>query len=444
MTDQLPVYATACIILGLGLCQLLRKRHDPFEPIWLFLAGYLQIYVIQAISYRDYALRARGIDVVTTANVRALWALGLFLVVYLSGLGRVFASWLPRAPERWSRGLALGLAPPLLVWGAVCSGLLLSGPRQEVMTEEENLLRQFPVFMLEAGVLLIVTGRQRERQSTALSVVGLATSLSYMIVWTFNGKRSHALVGLLASVCAWYLPRLRRPSLPMLGVTGLACAMVVSLALGWRSNYRYERSPAGFVQYLSEFDPAAILVNLNMKEREEVDPDFKPQESKETEEYGGFLLMVDTVPEKSGHDYGASYLRIFTTYIPRILWPDKPLYGREEWISAWIAGSEMKRDRTFSGPSIGILGAAQLNGGATGTAILMTVAALVLRTAYEYFRRYADCPWAQVWWSMTFFNAWMMVATDDPLVFFYYMYGHTILPPMAFLWLANRLGGRGG
>ena len=77
---------------------------------------------------------------------------------------------------------------------------------------------------------------------------------------------------------------------------------------------------------------------------------------------------MDTVPEKSAYDYGENYLRVFSTFIPRIIWPTKPLFGRSKWISAWIAGSEMERDEDFTGPAIGILGATQLNGGALGTA----------------------------------------------------------------------------
>ena len=77
--------------------------------------------------------------------------------------------------------------------------------------------------------------------------------------------------------------------------------------------------------------------------------------SHETTEYGGFLLMMDTVPEKSEYDYGMNYCRIVSTYIPRIVWPTKPLFGRSQWVSAWIAGSELERDEEFTGPAIGIL-----------------------------------------------------------------------------------------
>ena len=35
-----------------------------------------------------------------------------------------------------------------------------------------------------------------------------------------------------------------------------------------------------------------------------------------------------------------------------------------------------------------------------------------------------------------------MTVNDDPLVWFYYIYGHTTLPPMAALWVYLRLNDR--
>ena len=104
----------------------------------------------------------------------------------------------------------------------------------------------------------------------------------------------------------------------------------------------------------------------------------------------------------------------FSTFIPRIVWPTKPIYGRSQWVSAWIAGSEMERDEDFTGPAIGILGATQLNGGAIGTLIVLACVATLLSTAYAYFSLYAAVPWAQFWWAITYYNAWFMVVNDDP------------------------------
>ena len=99
MFDPYTVYATAAVIGLLVLSQVFRKVFDPFEPVWLFLVGYVQVYVIQALSYREYALRVRGPDLVAAANLRAFWALVFFLAVYYSGLGKRVARKLPRPPH---------------------------------------------------------------------------------------------------------------------------------------------------------------------------------------------------------------------------------------------------------------------------------------------------------------------------------------------------------
>lgn len=438
--DLFLTCVTAAIMCGLVVWNLPRKSFDPFAPLWLFLVGYAQVYVVQAISYREYALRARGEALVTEANLRALWALAWFLAVYFSGLGKRLAGWLPKAPTGWSPGLVAGMAPGLIAWGLICAGVAL---RDFEVSQEENIWRQFPLMMLIAGVLLLVGGRQPGSQRPLQTIAGALVIAAYALIWMLNGRRSHALIGVLVGVCAWYLPRLRRPNSLVLAMTAVVCALAVSLALAWRTNTRYEPTPTGFIRFVTEFDPSSILVNLNLREADAETNTSGVQQSKETEEYGGFLLMMHAVPELSGFDFGASYLRMFSTYIPRLLWPDKPIFGRDAWISAWKAGSEFKREDTFTGPAIGILGAAQLNGGAIGTLLVMGLAALMLRTAYDYYRYHAHTPWAQAWWALTYYNAWLMTVNDDPLVWYYYIYGYTTLPLFAGLWLFLKLKGPG-
>ena len=99
----------------------------------------------------------------------------------------------------------------------------------------------------------------------------------------------------------------------------------------------------------------------------------------------------------------------------------------------------MKRDEDFAGPSISILGATQLNGGVTGTLIVFAVVATLFRLSYEYFRLHADVPWVQVWWALTYYNAWFAVVADDPANWFYYNYGFTCLPMLTALWIINAL-----
>jgi hypothetical protein len=114
------------------------------------------------------------------------------------------------------------------------------------------------------------------------------------------------------------------------------------------------------------------------------------------------------------------------------------LFGRSKWISAWMAGSEMERADDFAGPAIGLLGATQLNGGALGTFIVLGTIAFTMRSAYEYLRLYPGVPWVQFFWAITYYNAWFLVVTDDPLVWFYYNWGFTAMPVVVLSWWWNR------
>ena len=441
--DELTwVYGTASLIVGTFVVQVMTRKFDPFAPVWLFLVGYTQIYVIQALSYHEWAVQTRGVDLVHAANFRAFWALTLFLTVYFGGPHRLLAGLLPRPPGRWSTPSVLMLCPFLIVWGLLCARVLLQGGEDVSTTSAEAaLFLSFPMVMLVAGALLIVTGRQPSKPRPVFTAAGLAIVAGYLVIWMFNGKRSHSLVSVLVGVCSFYLPRLKRPSFPVLLATALAGMMAVGVSIGWRlyaNRTGSHGSFSKFVDFVATFDPETVLESINLKER-----DAKPggRVTYETEEYGGFLLMMATVPEKSDHDHGLNYLRVFSTYIPRVVWADKPVYGRDLWIAAWVAGSEMKRESNFTGPAIGILGATQLNGGAVGTAIVLGVVALVLSTSYGYFRLYPESIWLQVTWPLWYYNAWFMTVNDDPCNWFYYNFGFTTLPTLALLWVVNKSGG---
>lgn len=434
--EVLPAYGTAAVIILVFLAHLVSRRFDPFAPVWMFLVGYVQVYVFQAINYHDWAMEARGPQIVMTANLRALWALVWFMVVYHCGLSKQIAKVMPKPPTRWSVGMVCAMVPVLVAWGAVGAGLLLRGGSGEV-TPEGALLASFPFVMMVAAVLLIVTGRSGGNNRPMFTVLGILIGAFYVMIWMFNGKRSHSLMGVLVTVCIFYITKLRRPSWPVLISTAFAGALAVSIAIGWRFERQHGRDASEFLSFLADFDFATILRNMNI----EGDDDSGRAVSHETEEIGGFLLMLTAVPAMSEYDYGASYLRIFSTFIPRIIWKSKPYFGREQWVNAWIAGSQYKRDSTFTGPAIGIHGATQLNGGAWATLIVFACVAIFLRTCYDYFQRFADVPWIQAWWAVFFFNAWFMVVNDDPLVWFYYNWGFTAMPFLGLLWIVNKMGG---
>jgi hypothetical protein len=438
--DQLYTIGTLLLMVLYFLSCVVRRRFDPFAPVWMLFIGYVQLYCIQAFSYREWAVQVRGEDVVAAANFRALWALALFLLVYHFGPGRWLVELIPRPPERWSSGMVVAVAPPLILWGLICAGVMIRGGGDgDSISPEESLFRSFPFVMLVAAIMLIVTGRDPDMPRPGLLIAGLFVAAAYVAIWMFNGKRSHSLLGILTTVCAYYITRYKRPSWGVILATLMSGALAVAISIGWRNNQNYDRSVGGFIQYLTEFNPAKVLESLNIADHEDSNPAIV--KSYESEEYGGYLLIFDTVPEKSDYDYGANYLRTFSTFIPRIIWPSKPIFGREQWIKAWIAGSEFERDESFSGPAIGLLAAAHLNGGVTGTIIVICVIACFWQACYAYFLRYMTVPWVKFWWSTFFFNAWFMVVNDDPMVWFYYNWGFTTMPIVVFLWGVNKFSG---
>jgi hypothetical protein len=435
MDDQQYVYAMIALIVLYFLGSVARRRFDPFAPVWLFLVGYVQVYVIQALSYREWAISVRGVELVTAANQRALWALVWFFFVYHFGGGRMIARRLPSPPRNWSN-LAVGLlSPVLIVWGLYCTGVFGGGlPTAETHNEADGLLRSFPYVLMVGSIMLVVAGRRRTAPQPVFLATGLFFAFSYIAIWMFNGKRSPALMGVLATVCAFYTTHLKRPSWGVLAATAFLGALVVAVAIGWRNDRTHDRSVGGYTQYLADFRFDTILESLNITDE---DADLATV-SYETEEYGGFLLMLDTVPMKSDYDMGANYIKVFSTFIPRILWHDKPIYGRKQWVDAWIAGSEIERNEEFASPAIGILGASQLNGGAIGTMLVLAAVALLQRGAYGYFRIHADVPWVQFFWAITYFNAWFMVVNDDPMVWFYFNWSFASLPALVILWFVNK------
>ena len=300
--------------------------------------------------------------------------------------------------------------------------------------------------MLVAAVLLIVTGRSGDRPRPFYTVAGPGRRLG--LHRHLDDPRQAVASALRGAGDPVRLLRVSREAAletrPRRDGGRGGDGRLAGDRLPWQPELRAQ--PLGVPRSTSPSSTSArTLVNLNVKTQHDEEVDLTPeQETHETEEYGGFLLMLDTVPGKSAYDYGASYIRLVSTYIPRLVWHDKPIFGREQWVNAWIAGSEFKRDSDFTGPAIGILGATQLNGGAWGTLIVLGIVAILLRTAYEYFRRYQSVPWVQAWWSLTFFNAWLMTVNDDPFVWFYYIYGHTTVPPLAFLWICLKYSSRAG
>ena len=76
----------------------------------------------------------------------------------------------------------------------------------ETVSAEGSLFRAFPFVMLVAAIMLLVTGRTKNPLSARICGRRPWGRGAYVIIWMFNGKRSHSLIGVLSTTCAFTSP----------------------------------------------------------------------------------------------------------------------------------------------------------------------------------------------------------------------------------------------
>ena len=229
-------------MVGTFAFQVLTEAVRPFRADLALLRGlHARIYVVQAISYHDWAVEGprRGAGLLD-GQLPGVLGPGVVPAGLSLGPGKAAGSAkvLPKAADAWSVAPVNLLCPlsDARSGASCCAGSILRGstPRTGPTSAEAALFMSFPLFLLVAGVLLIVTGRQPDKPRPAYTAAGVAIAASYMLIWMFNGKRSHSLIAVLAGVCSFYIPRFRRPSFPVLIMTAVMGLMAVGIAIGWR------------------------------------------------------------------------------------------------------------------------------------------------------------------------------------------------------------------
>ena len=155
-------HITAGVIVAYFAAHVVTRRFDPFAPTWLFLMGFTQIYVVQAIRYHEWGVGVRGKNLVASADLRA--APGPCSLVSSSSVtsaqgAKAISRVLPRPPRNWSSGLVAVVSPLLVLWGLFCAAVVIRSREPTADDGQPSFFSNFPFVMLVAGVLLIVTGR---------------------------------------------------------------------------------------------------------------------------------------------------------------------------------------------------------------------------------------------------------------------------------------------
>ena len=154
MDDLYPVFATAAVILVYFLFKAVNGSFDPFAPMWLFFVGYIHVYVVQALTYHEWAVGVRGKELVWAANLPALWALVWFLSFTICRSAGCWPRALPAAARDWSPRLVATISPPLLSGAFSARACWSARQSNEPTSNEVSLVAAFPFVMMVAAVLL--------------------------------------------------------------------------------------------------------------------------------------------------------------------------------------------------------------------------------------------------------------------------------------------------
>lgn len=361
------------------------ERRIPFlaDPMVLTCAFFSQFYVIGPLSlplFNWHLIVPLPIETVTRTMLLFLLLLGCFLVAYQSGLGPMIAEWLPDF-----RGGRLKLP------GRLAESVII-------------LLSAFGCFLYiyEAGGLAVVLGtgygllKSRGLYQLPFHTLILGT---IMMAWRLaDSPRVNKLdwgifVGLLLI------------ELPFYGIILGARSRLFFLFFGIYTVWTMRRGVTRRLKLATVPLLAALLVffavwgSVRAKPVEQIVQGTHNPTFSEQSPYMGYLfsvaepfavacMLTDLFPAVEPHRYGRTLLVTFVGFIPRSVWPDKPIVFAKE-VTRFTDGVFYRQNYGHS-LTVTFVGDFWVNGGWAGVVIGSLAFGVLLRMLAAYSARGMD------------------------------------------------------
>jgi len=390
------------VILGIS-----RGQMDIFEPIFLVCAAYF-LYFVWAPTH-DWVrgnLSPFGIDIVSSiwrGTMHAIVGVAAMLVGYYVNFGGE-GSRNPMANTRSSfratpenpvdvrrSSAAIKYAVGMSLGAIACLGLtfrltgwnwsrLLSFGQYGDEVANIWLIEQNPFlnylhstmeWFLPAFLILLVFRRQPTPRSRFFLLLGF---FAVFTIYTTLGFRYRVLLLMMAPVLYHYMAKRKRPGVIGIVVASLVTVLMVSIIGGTRGATR-----AG-----ADLDRGDIAIG-------ETGSNF----TQDLRIYPPFYRMLDVFPTDYDYLWGSSYMYVFISPIPRVLWPGKPDAPVRSVLRV-IAG-ERAVQQGLAYPNLGEF---YVNFGLAGEIMGMFLFGFLLRRAWMFVQRNANDPWALILYAM--------------------------------------------
>jgi hypothetical protein len=289
-----------------------REKQIPFVPVMTIF--YAFAYGLPAFSER-LRVRQMAVDPAAVGDAVAL-ALGGELLL----LAAFYMVKFERLQLRLRLQLDLARVTPLLLmvtW--VCTLIRIATTGVRIPAEAAQWVYFFntlPIVLLGGLLLLYLRGRL----STLHLVAALGPLLLMLLSDFTSGSIAAPAFTLMMLMFIYAAERQKVPLVPM-----LVCGVVLTAALGIKAEYRYQLSRTRdneFAGRVSLFAGLMSTVNRESKVRE-----VGNTAHDRIDHLSAFAHVISRTPASVPYWEGATYQTFFTSWIPRILWPDKPKKG---------------------------------------------------------------------------------------------------------------------
>lgn len=351
---------------------LIRKSIDVFEPIYPFVGFYFLLFVVKPIFLISTSHPLVETDAFSLAIFYALIGLVMFYIGYYVKLGAIVSRYIPSLGTNWSRSR---LKLTVITLATISISLLLFF--MYVVTGKGIL------FHLTYS-LQVVHEYLKMGGFWVTGVIGLTSTIFFILyAYSISAKKRISTIILstffLMAIGVTLLQGTRAPIIVLLAVpiilrhyflekkikvkhliVVLPILFILLTVLNHFRNFGLD-----MITYLS--------LEYHIHIYGTIIADLIP--------FNTLVTIIESVPEKVGFQYGLFYLYLFISWIPRALWPGKPIVGVEWFITETIFGHNPLEMPTLTPTLIGDL---YLNASIPAIIIGMFIWGIFWKMVYSY------------------------------------------------------------
>ncbi|EGV20684.1 hypothetical protein [Thiocapsa marina] len=321
-----------CTVIAIILHSISISGRNPFEPIYYVLIGYIGVFVLQGFQGRMVLPYIYDTEFLSYSLFLAWMSLVLFYLGYRSGFARRVPLRLPKAPD-WQPGALVRYGTILFFIGVVSQVIFISqsGGAEQFYSQARGagnhagstayIYVAKTLLYIALPILFIEAARGSLSAPIRFSVYFVTAVL--FVYQVYIGQRSGVFLMGVSILAWWYLPRMVINQIPM-GRILLIIASILIL-VGFTALFRTEFFVGSDLDRTKQFFEQELADQLREMMVTGLLGGGGTDQFSHGNELSGYLQTLNVVPDRVGHDFGAAYLRYSYHWIPRMVWPDKPV-----------------------------------------------------------------------------------------------------------------------